>query len=321
MAGESSLWTNNGGIISSAPLSKFLRFSAQPMYKFRQFADVKDALGKNTGESFNWDKISDVATPGGSLTETSTMPLTQQTITKGTLTITEYGNAIPYTFKLEALSQFDMENVIRKGLLNDKVAVIDAAVHAQFNVTPLYYVGTTTAGFALTTNGTATATNTSALNEFHIRKMKLELEKRNVPTIDGDSYVFVGSLEAVESLQGSMVSINQYNTIGYEKILNGEQGVVDGVRIVKDNNATRYTYDLTARTKTAKSWSGALSLEGFMFGGDTVTEAMAVPEEVRAKEVTDFGRSKGVAWYFLGGWKITWDTAGDARIIKWASLA
>lgn len=321
MAGESSLWVNNGGIISSPPLSNFLRFAAQPMYKFRQFADTKDALGKNTGESFNWDKVADVATPGGSLTETSTMPLTQQTITKGTLTITEYGNAIPYTFKLEALSQFDMENVIRKGLLNDKVAIIDAAVHAQFNATPLVYVGTATDGHALTTNGTATATNTSVLNERHVRKMRLELEKRNVPTLEGDSYVFVGALEAVESLQGAMVSVNQYTEIGMKKILNGEQGYIGGVRIVKDNNATRYTYDLSARTKTAKTWSGGLALEGFMFGGDTVVEAMAVPEEIRAKEVTDFGRSKGVAWYFLGGWKITWDDASNARIIKWASAA
>lgn len=321
MAGESSLWVNNGGVISSPPLSNFLRYSAQPMYKFRQFADVKDALGKNTGESFNWDKVADVAAPGGTLTETSTMPLTSQTITKGTLTITEYGNAIPYTFKLEALSQFDMENVIRKGLLNDKVAVIDAAVHAQFNATPLYYVGTATTGGTLTTNGTATATNTSVLNELHIRKMRLELEKRNVPTIDGDTYVFVGALEACESLQGAMVSVNQYTEIGMKKILNGEQGFIGGVRIVKDNNATRYTYDLSARTKTAKTWSGGLALEGFMFGGDTVTEAMAVPEEIRAKEVTDFGRSKGVAWYFLGGWKITWDDASNARIIKWASAA
>lgn len=321
MATDSSLWTNNGGVISSPPLSEKMRRSAQPLYRFRAFVDTKDALGKSQGDTFNWDKVANPTTIGGTLTETSTVPLTAQVITKGTLTVDEYGNGIPMTRKIEELSQFDMEQVIEKGLRDDMAGVLDAAAHAQFNNTLLRYVGTTTAGGVLTTNGTATATNNSVLNEYHIRKMVLELEKRNVPTLSGDTYAGIFSLEAVESLRGAMVSVNQYTEMGYQKIVSGEVGMVHGVRIIKDNNATRFTYNLSARTKTAKSWTNSQALEGFIFGQDTVTEAVVVPEEIRPKEITDFGRSKGLCWYFLGGWKITWDSAGDQRILKWDSAA
>ncbi len=57
----------------------------------------------------------------------------------------------------------------------------------------------------------------------------------------------------------------------------------------------------------------------YIFGKDTVKEAIAVPEEVRLKVTTDYGRSKGMAWYFLGEWKIMWETEANARIIKWDS--
>lgn len=316
---DSSIWVNNGGVISSPILSDKLRYAAQPLMRFRAFADVKEAFGKNLGDTFNWDKVANVSTIGGLLTETSTMPISSQTITKGTLTVNEFGNSIPFTFKLEALSKFDAENIVNKGLKDDMVKVLDSRVHGQFQLTPLYYVGTTTAGGALTTNGTATATNTSVLNEYHLRQMKFQLESRNVPMLDGSTYAMILSLEGVDSLQGAMTTIAQYTETGYKQIMEGEVGIVRGIRIIKDNNATRNAYNLTLRTTTAKSWPGTSSLEGFMFGRDTVVEAVVVPEEVRAKEVTDYGRSKGMAWYFLGDWKIVWDTAADARIIKWAS--
>jgi len=319
MPTDSSLWVNNGGVISSPKLSDYLRFSAQPLSRFRQFADAKEAFGKNIGDTFNWDKISNVSTIGGLLVETSTMPVSSQTVTKGTLTINEFGNSVPFTFKLDSLSKFKAEEMIDKGLRDDMVKVLDARVAAQFDATPLYYVGTSASGYALTTNGAATATNTSVLNSFHLMNMRLELEKRNVPMFDGDTFAMINSLEAQRSLEGAIESTQQYTENGYSKIAAGEVGILHNVRTIKDANASRYTYNLTTKTQTLKAWTGGNSLDGYMFGKDTVVEAVAVPEEIRAKEVTDYGRSKGMAWYFMGDWKIVWDDEPNARIIKWAS--
>ena len=285
-----------------------------------QFVDIKEAFGKQKGETVNWLKVANIGTYGGLVAETNTMPESSQSLTWGTLTVNEYGNSLPFSFKLEALSMFDVNKIIKSGLLDDAVKCLDGVVERQFNNTPLRYVGTSTTGFALTTNGTATATNTSILNSYHVRKMRLELEKRNVPTWDGD-YVMIVSLEAAESLEGAMESVYQYTESGAEKIFSGEIGRLHGVRFVKDSFASRFLYDSSAKTATAKSWSGAQSLDGYMFGRPTVREAIVVPEEIRMKLVTDYGRSKGIAWYALAGWQLEWTDAGSARVIKWDSAA
>ncbi len=49
-------------------------------------------LGK--GDTFHWNVFSDVATAGTTLTETTTMPETNFTISQGTLSITELGNSV-----------------------------------------------------------------------------------------------------------------------------------------------------------------------------------------------------------------------------------
>ena len=40
-------------------------------------------------------------------------------------------------------------------------------------------------------------------------------------------------------------------------------------------------------------------------------EAVALLEEVRMKVPTDYGRSKGVAWYGVMNWKKVWDVDDD----------
>jgi len=320
MANE-MLWANHSGVLTNNKLNQFFQRSAQPLFKFRQFVDVKEAFGKQRGQSVNWLKVANVGTMGGNLTETNTMHETTQALTWGTLTVAEVGNSIPFTFKAEALSEFDIQEIVRGGMLDDAAKVLDGKVERRYNETKLRFVGTSTTAHTLTTNGTATVTNTSILNSRHVRKMRLELEKRNVPAYEGDSYVCIASLEALESLEGAMESVNQYTETGVDKIYNGEVGRLHGVRFVKDFYASRFTIDADARTATAKSWTTGNSLDAYMFGKGVVREAVVVPEEIRMKVVTDYGRSKGIAWYFLGGWALEWNTEADSRIIKWDSNA
>jgi len=314
-------WVDQGGYLTNQKLSMDFRATAQPLVRFRQFVDVKEAFGKHSGQSVNWLKVANTDDYGKKVAETNTMPETTQTLTWGTLTVDEYGLSIPHTFKIETLSEFDIKEIIRKGLRDDNVKVLDGVVERQFNATKLRYVGTSTTAGTVTTDGVATATNTSVLNSYHVRKMRLELEKRNVPTWDGGDYAGILSLEAAESLEGAIESVSQYTETGYMKIMSGEIGRMHGVRFVKDGFASRYVFDADAGTATAITWSGGESGVGYLCGQETVMEAIAVPDEIRLKVVTDFGRSKGIAWYFLGNWKIMWDTEGDSRIIKWDSNA
>src|SRR5688572_17231083 len=117
------VWAVNslGGFMYSLNLSNKLREAVQPVTKFRQFADVKDATqqGKKKGDTFTWDVYQDVAARGQTLIETNTMPETNFTIVQGTLTINEAGNAVPYSGKLDDLSMFPVETIIKKVLKND----------------------------------------------------------------------------------------------------------------------------------------------------------------------------------------------------------
>lgn len=322
MSGE-MLWSTQSGYLTNNKLNKEFQKEAQPLLRFRQFVKFKESFGKNQGETVNWLKVSNVSTYGGKLTETNTMHETKQPLTWGTLTVNEYGNSIPFTFKVEALSEFALKDIMRQGLLDDFVKCIDGEIEQKFDETMLRYVGTATAGGVLTTNGTATVTNTSSFNKYHVRQMVKYLKQRNVPGWQGlgGDYVCICSLEAMEGLYADLESTWQYTDAGYKKILAGEVGRYYGVRFVEDTFATRYTYSSTARTATAKSWGQSKSLDAYMFGSPTVREAIVVPEEIRMKVTTDYGRSKGIAWYFLGGWALEWDTAADSRIIKWDSAA
>jgi hypothetical protein len=60
----------------------------------------------------------------------------------------------------------------------------------------------------------------------------------------------------------------------------------------------------------------------FVFGADTVCEAVHTPEEIRAKIPDDYGRSKGIAWYALLGYGITHNDSNNlaqSRIVKFDS--
>ena len=74
-------------------------------------------------------------------------------------------------------------------------------------------------------------------------------------------------------------------------------------------------------TSSFTSWTNGLSDWIFFFGEDTVAEALVVPEEMRGKIPTDYGRAKGIAWYYLGGFALTQTQALQARIIQWGSAA
>lgn len=314
MAGQ--LWVTNtlGGYMSARKLSKKLRYSLFNVTKFRQFCDVKDASqqGKKKGDLFTWDVYSTVATQGTTLAETSTMPETNFVITQGTLTITEAGNSVPYTGKLDDLSEHPVTEIINKVLTQDGKQAIDGLAYAQFNATPLRIVptgGTSTTALTLTTNGTATLTNNVALSKAHIGLIEDLMKERNIAPYTGDDYYCLAWPSTLRTLKNELQSVQQYVTEGFQMIKKGEIGKYNNMRFVEQTNIAK------------ASWSLAKSDWAFFMGMDTVAEGIAVPEEMRGKIPTDYGRSKGIAWYYLGGFGLVHTVAANARIIKWDSAA
>lgn len=316
MAGQ--VWATNtlGGYMYSDSLSDVLRMAVQPLVKFRQFADVKDAAvqGKGKGDTFHWNVYQDVAVQGTVLVETDAMPETNFTIAQGTMTITEYGNSVPYTGKLDDLSEHPVKEIIGKVLKNDAKKAFDKAAHAQFNATPLRVIptaGTDTAAVTLYTNGTVTGVNNIAMNKEHVKSIVDVMKERNIPPYVADDYVVLAHPTTFRTLKNGLEDVHKYVDQGFRMILNGEVGRYESCRFVEQTNIAKET----------SNWTNAKSNWAFFFGADTVAEGIAVPEEMRGKIPTDFGRSRGIAWYYLGGFGLVHTVAAQARIVKWDSAA
>lgn len=335
MSGQVWLTNSLGGYMWSPNLSQVLRMAVQPMVKFRQFADIKDAAvqGKNKGDTFHWNVYSDVATRGTTLTEGTAIPTTNYTIQQGTMTITEYGNSVPYTGKLDDLSLQPVKEIVNKVLKNDAKKAFDIAAFNQFNATPLRVVptaGTATDSVTLTTNGTATATNAVAMGAAHVKAIVDLMKERNIPAYVGDDYGSVSHPGTFRPFKNDLEQLHKYTPEGFGMILNGEIGRYENCRFVEQTNIPKGgaadTLSFNPQTDTADPWNNGLSSWAFFFGADTVAEGIVVPEEMRGKIPGDYGRDKGIAWYYMGGFGLVHprydaDNSKNARIVKWDSAA
>lgn len=294
-----------GGNHAVPYLTDRLRSISQPQFRLRQFCDVKEAIGKKRGDTWLFDKSGNVATQGGTLVETQTIPETQFITNQGTGTITEYGNSVPWTGKLDALGQFQLEPVIEAKLRDDMVKVMESAAAAQFVQTQFVAVSVATNSVAITTNGTATATATADGSAANTRSIVDFMRKKLIPRYDGRNYICVASVSYLSGLHsdtgtGGWVDISKYTDTYAGNIFRGEVGEFYMTRFVEETGYLSNTIG-----------SGSTRGQAVFFGSDNVYEAVSVPEEIRVKNSMDYGRDMGLAWYALLGWKIVWDYAVD----------
>ena len=291
--------SNLGGYFSNPPLSAKNRVIAQPTMKFRAFTDVSSAIGAKNGESFLYDKISNIQTAGASLTETSTVPKSNFLITQGSLTLKEWGNSIPYTFKVDKLSQLSVPDNIRTALRNDWSKVLDSAAKTQFVAADYKVVITTTASTTITSDGTATATATGNTSDKNIRDVIDDMKKKNVPRRANGNYVAICSTNFIRGAYDFFEP--KANLTAMSTAVNGVVGQYYGTVFVEETNALSNTLG-----------GATLSGEAVFFGADAVHEGIVVPEEFRADVPKDLGRDKIIGWYALLGFQKTWDFTTDA---------
>lgn len=324
MAGQIFATGSLGGLFDGKNLTDELLKGNMATQKFRQFADIKNAWNtKRSGETFTWDLVPMMSRGNRSLTETSTMPQGNTTVLQGTLTISERGFSVPYTGKLEKLAQIAVRKPIMDVLKYDASCDLDALAHEQFNRTALRVTGTSSTSITLSTGGTATATNSQAFNSTHAKLICDLMKDRNIRPYTGQDYYAIARHGALRTFKNNLESLHQYTETGLTMIMNGETGRYEQTRYVEQTSipsggaADSTTFN--AFTDTADAWNGGFSDWIFFFGADTVAEGVNTPEEIRFKEVTDYNRSKGVAWYYLGGFGLARTTAAEATVIKWDS--
>ena len=330
MAGQ--LWAipEEGGYLYSDELSNTLRSEVQPLTKLRQLADAEDGTekGLNKGEKFHWNTYSKVGRQGRALAETKPMPETNFTLLQKDLTVTEYGNSVPYTGKLESLGKQDVVNIIDKALADDARKCFDIRAYEEFDKTPLR--ATPSAGNSidtvdLATNGIPGVANNVALGTGHVKAIVDLMKERNIPSFKYDDYACVTHPTTYRNFKNQLEDVHKYTDTGIGHVYNGEVGRYESCRFIEQNHIPKggaygsATFD--PWESVPDPWPNNLSSWAFFMGKDTVTEAIVLPEEMRAKIPGDFGRSKAIAWYYLGDFGCVHTDALNARIVKWDSAA
>lgn len=337
MSGQ--VWQVNtlGGYMYSDELSDTMRTALQPIVKFRQFCDAKDATDKGLerGDLFNWNVYSDIETQGGQLQETQRMPESRFTIRQGQLSITEYGNSVPYTKKLDNLSKQPVEEIINKVLKHDAVKAIDKDAWQQFDNCVVRVgadSGTSTTAVVFEEGLESTITNNVAMGKEHIKLISDGMKERNIPAYQGDDYFAIGRPTTFRTFKNDLEELKIYVDVGFGMVMNGEIGRYEGCRFVEQTHVNKGgAYDSIQAGSYdpivaggADEWDNGKSDWVYFFGEDTVAEALAIPEEIRGKLPGDYGRSRGVAWYALLGFGIVHGEAtqsAQGRIVKWDSAA
>jgi N4-gp56 family major capsid protein len=307
----------SGGYFANPKLSMNLRTVGQPRTRFRQFTETKESFGKSMGDVLDFNKVMNVQTAGGKLTEGVPIPKTQITINRGQCTAYEYGNAIPWTSKFETLSQFDTNDPIQNALVNDNTKTIDRVVKTEFAKSRVKYVPTGTVGaptatweISTTTNAageyvaTATATRDFAL--WDLKNIVDALKKgvfgsyaaTPVATYDGKDYVAISGVDGARAIKDDPDFEEVVKFGDPDRFWNGEVGRIYSTRLVEETNILS--------TLGASGYKG----EMFIFGAETVMEITVVNDEIRRSIPGDFGREKAMAWYSLLGFTPIWPGSG-----------
>ncbi len=312
MAGQ--LWSAANGYMATPTLSEELRNNVQPVSRFTQFCDVEAAIGTNNGDQYTWNIYGDVADEASDLTgiaENAAMPEGNYNVTQGSLTMKEFGKAVPYSGKYDDLSEHPVREIANKSLKNHAARTLDKVCATQFDASILTATSTSATAFTLQDDATFSGVATNALTKAHVRQLAVAAEERNIPSFDGENYCMIMRPSVFEPIGLELESVNKYVDEGWGQVITGEKGKYNGVRFTTQTNVA------------SKGWANTGA--AYLFGSDTVTEAVACPLELRGKIADDYGRGKGIAWYYLGNFGITHadqtsaETKAQARIIRWGS--
>lgn len=318
MPGQSWALSSTGAYFSNNKLSKDLISKAQYLTRFRQFTTKRADFGKNEGQQLLFSKLLDVDTQGGQLSEGQPIPKTGFKIRQGTCTANPYGNSIPWTEEFSNYSEFDVNDPIQSRLVNDAAQVLDAAAEAAFRKTKVIYTPLDGAApgdaSQWSTTGTAVSGNRRAAVPADYAYVSDALKTGQYGTATAEpapfydknqNYVCIGSVSALRELRNPQTSgnLNWREDVQFgapDRLFAGECGTWEGIRFVETNSP------LLGRIKNADGTDSGFGGESYMIGQDSVMEIVVCPLEVRRNVPGDYGRDRGMAYYYCGGFEPYW---------------
>lgn len=312
-------WTYDvpAGVLKNHALSSKLRFAAIRETKFMQLATTESGYGRKKGENLTVTRIDQLAQPiSDILNELDTIPEDKFAISVQSITAVEHGRAVPYTDLLNQLTNFDVTGSIQSVLRSQMSLMLDSSAATAAKLGQIKYTPTGVAAATVATNGVAGATATANLNMFHIEAIRdLMYTTYNMPRWGGSSdFMAIVSTKARRGIMQDPKWEEWHKYTDAEAKYNGEIGRIENIRFIEDNNTGVLSGSLG---------TGGVLGEAVFFAEDAVIMGTVIDPELRIKNPTDYGRSKGVAWYGIYGFGQIWSSSanpGQARTVHVTSL-
>lgn len=298
------------GVYKNHTMSSNLRTAAIAETKFMQFVKPEDGYGKKKGESITITRVSNLTVPTNArLTEGNAIAEDSLTLSTVSVTVSEWGRAVPYTSLADDLSEFNVENAIQRALMDQMKLVMDNAACDSYQTCKVKAIPNGIASLVFDTDGTASTTGTVNLNVYHVEQIRDYLfTTLHCPPYDGDDYIGLISTKGKRGIMSDPAWEPWHKYTDPAAKYNSELGRLENIRFIEVNNTDALSGSLG---------SGGVLGEALVFGADAVVVAMAEDPELRAKIPDDYGRGKGVAWYGILEFGLVWDTAnaGEARVV------
>ena len=302
------------GYLTFPTLSDELRRATYPLYEFRQFVRP-DPSPARKGEVHYFNRIGRVTTIVQPIGEQEQFrPLPAPSISRGQLIVDDYGAYFEWTERLERFAEWDVQQILIETLKLNMQHNLDFYVAQKFKSTPIKAIPVSASAVTIVTSPPYPQAGAAGLTNAHVKDiidfMRLTLQ---VPPYDGTNYVCIAHGAAIRVLH-DQISDQFLKYTSPDIFYTSEVAQWYGCRFVQTNNSDALSPAAgTGPTKTA---------EAIFLAFDPIIEAISVPEEIRLEVVPGtFGRIKRVAWFFSGGWALTWDTPnpGECRVVHFTS--
>jgi len=286
--------------------SNEIYFSAQPNFRFDQFATKKTELGVQPGSTITMPKFGNIRR-GGPLTEGVRIQANSMSLSTISISVSEQGNAIGVTEALLQTSFYDQLAAAAMLLGRDMAVVLDSQLRDVIVASP-----NTVYANDKTSRITLLAGDVFQTREFH--RLSETLETQNAPKWGNDFYIVFMHPHQIASVKQSPGWVNAALYSGATQIFNGEVGRYNDCRVISTTmmpNGASSTLDSNTGEYADPGYSNALAsgvsgnlttiYQAVAFGEFSYGHAIALPVELRDNGVQDFGREHGLAWYAIWG--------------------
>lgn len=277
----------------------YVRAALRSLPVMRSVADLRPVSMTNPGTTLKFSVYSNLTAATTALTETSDVtPVALGNPSQVTVTVTEYGNAVEQTEKVNLAAFSDIDTMIGDAIAYNAADTLDKLVaDALTSGSVVKYGGTRTS------RGTLTASD--VISTTMLRKAQTTLLEANAQPRIGDLYtLFIHPRQAfdlrAETGSGGFVDIHKYTTENVGNLLTGTIGVLEGFQVVQT----------TRVPVVAEGASSANVYEAVAVGKEALLEANVYDvQTVVAPQIDILRRKSALGWKYFGGWGIFRDAA------------